>query len=117
MHYNKEVMHMKRYRLVAVALCIVLVFSFVLTAFAASYCNYQVNGGICGKTLTWVRTGQSAILDGSHTYGGILGIGTKVCNYSYFYVYKSNKCAAGHITEAIQERHEYGHSCGTDNSR
>lgn len=109
---KKEVLHMKKRRLTAFVLCLALVFSSVSTAFASAYCDYQVNGGICGKTLTWVQTGGSGTMDASHTYGGFLGIGVKTCNYNYFYLYYSYKCGAGHTISSRADRHEYGHTCG-----
>lgn len=103
---------MKKRRLTAFVLCLALVFSSVSTAFASDYCDYKVSGGICGKTLTWVKTGESGLMEASHPYGGFLGIGVKTCNYGYFDVYYSYKCAAGHIVSSRNERQEYGHTCG-----
>lgn len=103
---------MKKRRLTAFVFCLAFVFSSVSTAFASAYCDHQVNGGICGKTLAWYRTGQSAEMNDSHQYGGFLGIGTKTCNYHYCKVYYSYLCAAGHLSDTRIDRIEYDHSCG-----
>lgn len=103
---------MKKRRLLALVLCLTLAFSSVLSVSANSYCTYKVGNDICGKLLSTVRTGESGLMSATHTYGGFLGIGEKTCEYTYFYIYYSNQCAAGHVNSTVQDRHEYGHTCG-----
>ena len=104
---------MTKRRYIAFILCLLLVFSLSTAAFASDYCAYKVDGGICGKTLTWGRTGESGLMNGSHTYNN----GKNICNYGYFYIYFSYVCAAGHVSQSRQDRHEYDHWCGIEDSR
>lgn len=80
-----------------------------LTAITASADVCPISG--CNATLNTILDGYSPVFSASHQYGGLLGLFTKTCNYSYYNAYYSQKCNYNHVTGTYSVRWESGHIC------
>lgn len=104
---------MNKRRFMALLLVLVLVVSLAVTAYAASsYCQVKVGSDMCGKVLAWRYNSRSVTYDGTHQYGGFLGLFTQTCNYQYYYVYQVYSCTSGHVSNTRTQTYELGHDCG-----
>ena len=97
---------------VAAIIAVVIALGIMSSIVFAEGCNRIVDGHICGKPITRVYNGRSVNYTGSHQYGGFLGIGSKTCNYRYYYVYYNYQCPDGHIQSTYTDRYECDHVCG-----
>ena len=97
-------------KMIALMLAVLLVISAVSICYAAT-CDREVKGKACGKTLSWVTSGQSVAYSATHKYGGFLGLFQSTCNYNYRYIYSHYQCTAGHVQNMRTSKYEYNHQC------
>lgn len=109
-----------RRRIVAVLLVFLMVGSCVSTSLA-ELCPREVTITVnkkkfkvaCNRELSWVQSGRSVELYGTHQFGGFLGMFTQTCTYTYRDYYSHYQCKRGHVQNMSTTRHEYNHSlCG-----
>lgn len=98
-------------RISAFVVTFVLALSIFASTVSASTCPIRVEGKPCGCTVSSSFQGNAGPYKGTHKYGGILGIGQKTCNYTYYYSCYANKCSKGHTLGTNQVRWETGHEC------
>lgn len=106
---------MKKRKISTTIAAIVLAFGVMSTSVAAatSYCQFMVGDKLCGCPVSLRFTGHSKEEDGSHKYGGFLGIGAKDCYYKYYYGYYNEECSQGHVSSVRQVKVDYSHTaCG-----
>lgn len=106
---------MKKRKIFTTIAAIVLAFGVMSTSVAAatSYCPFMIGNRTCGREISLRYTGHSEEKPGYHEYGGVLGLFTKTCYYTYYYGYYNEECSLGHVSSVRQVEVSFNHSaCG-----
>ena len=108
-------------RVFALLLVFLVVGSTVSTGFAEVYLREvpfttpkgKKDTRACNRRISWVQSGNSVELSGSHQFGGFLGMFTQTCNYKYREYYEHYQCTSGHVQRMNMTVKTYNHSsCG-----